>query len=145
MELTRDERLYLRAQAHQLSPVVMIGNNGLSESVMREIALNLDAHELIKVRVQGDDREQRASWFSEICDALGCAPVQHIGKLLVLYRPTQDGKPKFTLPKPGQKQPSAKALEVAIKKAAEKPTVATGRAGKPANSKGKPASKYRGK
>ncbi|WP_331983385.1 ribosome assembly RNA-binding protein YhbY [Chitinimonas sp.] len=142
MELTRDERLYLRAQAHGLNPVVMIGNNGLSDAVLREIALNLDAHELIKVRVLGDDREQRAGWLDEICEALGCAAVQHIGKLLVLYRPTQDGKPKIQLPKPGQKRPAAPA---AAKAPAKKETVATGRAGKPANSKGKPAQKYKAK
>ncbi|GAB3243334.1 YhbY family RNA-binding protein [Chitinimonas naiadis] len=144
MELTRDERLYLRAQAHGLNPVVMIGNNGLSDSVLREIALNLDAHELIKVRVQGDDREQRIGWLDEICAALGCAAVQHIGKLLVLYRPTQDGKPKIQLPKPGQKQPTPKAAASVTKKPG-KETVATGRAGKPANSKGKPAQKYKAK
>ncbi|MEH6458898.1 YhbY family RNA-binding protein [Chitinimonas sp. JJ19] len=145
MELSRDERLYLRAQAHGLNPVVMIGNNGLTDAVMREIALNLDAHELIKVRVQGDDREARETWYAEICSVLGCAPVQHIGKLLVLYRPTQEGKPKIQLPKPGQKQPSAKALEATSKKAAAKPTVATGRAGKMANSKGKPATRIKAK
>ncbi|SFZ78213.1 ribosome assembly RNA-binding protein YhbY [Chitinimonas taiwanensis] len=133
MELSRDERLYLRTQAHQLSPVVMIGNNGLSDAVIREIALNLDAHELIKVRVLGDDREQRARWFEEICAALDCAPVQHIGKLLVLYRATKEGKPRYELPKPGRKTP-AKAAEKTSKKPVEK--VATGRAGKPANSKG---------
>ncbi|QDQ27637.1 ribosome assembly RNA-binding protein YhbY [Chitinimonas arctica] len=143
MELTRDERLYLRTQAHQLSPVVMIGNNGLTDAVMREIALNLDAHELIKVRVLGDDREQRSGWLADICTALNCSPVQQIGKLLVLYRPTQDGKPKIQLPRPGQKKPTPKALEATARKAAAKPTVATGRAGKPANSKGKPASKYK--
>jgi RNA-binding protein len=100
MELTRDQRLHLRAQAHGLQPVVMIGSNGLTDAVIREIALNLDAHELIKVRVLGDDREQRERWFGEICTTLGCAPVQHIGKLLVLYRPTKEGKSKITLDKP---------------------------------------------
>ncbi|MGQ5523795.1 ribosome assembly RNA-binding protein YhbY [Chitinimonas sp. PSY-7] len=142
MELSRDERLYLRTQAHQLSPVVMIGNNGLSDAVIREIAVNLDAHELIKVRVLGDDREQRENWMTEICTSLGCAAVQHIGKLLILYRPTQDGKPRYALPKPGLKTPS-KTIDKPLKKPAEK--VATGRAGKPANSKGRTAVRTKAK
>ncbi|WP_269531033.1 YhbY family RNA-binding protein [Chitinimonas sp. BJYL2] len=132
MELTRDERIYLRAQAHGLSPVVMIGNNGLTDPVLREIAASLDAHELIKVRVLGDDRDQRTAWLAEICASLGCAPVQQIGKLLVLYRPTQEGKPRIVLPKPGQKAVDPKALDAAKKSVAKKSTKAApnmGRAG----------------
>jgi RNA-binding protein len=87
----------------------MIGSNGLTEAVIREIALNLDAHELIKVRVLGDDRNQREQWFADICSALGCAPVQHIGKLLVLYRPTKDGKSTITLDKPKAPKKAAAA------------------------------------
>jgi RNA-binding protein len=100
MELTRDQRLHLRAQAHGLQPVVMIGSNGLTDAVIREIAVNLDAHELIKVRVLGDDREQRTAWFSEVCEVLGCVPVQHIGKLFVLYRPTDERKVSLSPEKP---------------------------------------------
>lgn len=101
MELTRDQRLFLRAAAHTLNPVVMIGNNGLTPSVIREIAINLDAHELIKVRVLGDDRALREQLLAEICDHLSCAGVQHIGKLLVLYR--QGPEPKLVLPKERKK------------------------------------------
>lgn len=97
MELNKAQRLFLRAHGHGLKPVVMIGNNGLTEAVMREIAMNLDAHELIKVRVLGDDRLQREQWFTEICEHLSCAPVQHIGKLLLLYRPSGD-KPRIVFP-----------------------------------------------
>ncbi|QNM97506.1 YhbY family RNA-binding protein [Chitinimonas koreensis] len=125
MELTRDQRLYLRAQAHGLDPVVMIGNNGLTDAVIREIAVNLDAHELIKVRVLGDDRAQREAWYAEICEALGCAAVQHIGKLLVLYRPITDGKSRLELPGEGRKTP-AKPADKTAKPAAK---VDTGRAG----------------
>lgn len=118
MELTRDQRLHLRAQAHGLQPVVMIGANGLTDAVVREIALNLDAHELIKVRVLGDDREQREQWYADICEALGCAPVQHIGKLLVLYRPTETGKSKIALepPKGSKKTPAKQASKAAVPK-----------------------------
>nr|WP_211222887.1 ribosome assembly RNA-binding protein YhbY [Paludibacterium yongneupense] len=97
MELTPAERQYLKGLAHGLKPVVMIGNNGLSESVVREIAISLDAHELIKVRVQGDDRAVRIALYERICDELGAAPVQHIGKLLVLWRPSD--KQRVVLPK----------------------------------------------
>jgi putative YhbY family RNA-binding protein len=65
----------------------MIGESGLTESVMKEIAASLDAHGLIKVRVFGDDREARVAMYEQICSELDASPVQHIGKLLVLYRP----------------------------------------------------------
>ena len=87
LKLTPAERSALRAEAHGLNPVVMIGEAGLTESVMKEIAASLDAHGLIKVRVFGDDREARVAMYEQICTELDAAPVQHIGKLLVLYRP----------------------------------------------------------
>ncbi|MBV8048578.1 MAG: ribosome assembly RNA-binding protein YhbY [Paludibacterium sp.] len=105
MELSTFERQYLKGLAHGIDPVVMIGNQGLSEAVMREIAINLDAHELIKIRVLGDDRDARVAMYERICDELGAAPVQHIGKLLVLWRPSD--KQRIVLPK------SKKALKAA--------------------------------
>jgi putative YhbY family RNA-binding protein len=87
INLTPAERSVLRAEAHGLNPVVMIGEAGLTKSVMKEISTSLDAHGLIKVRVFGDDREARVGMYEQICAELECAPVQHIGKLLVLYRP----------------------------------------------------------
>ncbi|WP_369700245.1 ribosome assembly RNA-binding protein YhbY [Chromobacterium sp. LK11] len=97
MELKPFQRKHLQGLAHDLNPVVMIGNNGLTDAVIREIAINLDAHELIKVRVLGDDREARVAMFEQICEDLGAAPVQHIGKLLVLWRPSD--KERIVLPK----------------------------------------------
>lgn len=81
------DRKALRARAHHLDPVVMIGEAGLTRAVLDETDRALRAHELIKVRVLGDDREQRQAMSTEICSALGCTAVQAIGKLLVLYRP----------------------------------------------------------
>ncbi len=101
IELAPDQRQYLKGLAHNLNPVVMIGNNGLTDAVIREIAINLDAHELIKVRVQGDDREARVAIYEKICDDLDAAQVQHIGKLLVLYRPSD--KQRIELPKSKKK------------------------------------------
>ena len=89
-ELTSEQCRFLKALAHQRNPVVMIGNNGLTEAVLREIAINLAAHELIKIRVQGDDREARVAMYDTICQDLDAAPVQHIGKLLVIYRPNNE-------------------------------------------------------
>jgi putative YhbY family RNA-binding protein len=90
IKLTPVERTALRAEAHGLNPVVMIGEAGLTEAVLKEISSSLDAHGLIKVRVFGDDREERVAIYERICEELDAAPVQHIGKLLVLYRPKKD-------------------------------------------------------
>lgn len=95
-ELSVEQRKYLKGLAHVLKPVVMIGAQGLSEAVTQETDRALSAHELIKVRVLGDDRVAREAWFAALCEATDAAPVQHIGKLLVLYRPGK--KAKIQLP-----------------------------------------------
>ena len=87
IELTPAQRKVHRAEAHHLDPVVMIGSDGLSAAVKKETNAALDAHGLIKVRVLSDDREARETMFRTLADELGAAPIQHIGKLLVLWRP----------------------------------------------------------
>jgi putative YhbY family RNA-binding protein len=87
LKLSPAQRADLRAQAHALKPVVLVGAEGLTEAVLTEIEVHLDAHQLIKLRVFGDDRDARVAMYEEICDRLGAAPVQHIGKLLVIWRP----------------------------------------------------------
>ena len=87
IQLTIAERKAHRAQAHHLDPVVMIGNEGLSVAVKKEIDAALKAHGLIKIRVLGDDRSQREEMYQSLANDLGAAPIQHIGKLLVLWRP----------------------------------------------------------
>ena len=87
LNLSTAERREHRANAHHLDPVVMVGNDGLTPAVQKEIDLALKAHGLIKVRVFSDDREQRNAVFETLADKLGAAPIQHIGKLLVLWRP----------------------------------------------------------
>ena len=89
LSLTLSERLALRGRAHSLSPTVMIGNAGLTESVLKEITQTLKIHELIKIRVMAE-REQREEILTAICDQLDAAPVQHIGKILVVYKPNPD-------------------------------------------------------
>lgn len=96
LQLNSKQTSHLRALSHSLNPVVMIGNNGLTEQVLREIDISLKAHELIKIKVFGDDREQRKQILEEICEKLGAAPVHHIGKQLVVYRAAD--KPKIILP-----------------------------------------------
>jgi putative YhbY family RNA-binding protein len=90
LKLTPAQRSDLRSQAHGLDPVVMIGDSGLTPAVMKEIDASLNAHGLIKIRVLGDDRDARVSHYESICADLGAAPVQHIGKLLVVYRPKKE-------------------------------------------------------
>ena len=87
IELTIAERKEQRALAHHLDPVVMVGQGGLTPSVRKEIEAALNAHGLIKVRVFSDDRSEREAMFETVCDELSAAPIQHIGKLLVLWRP----------------------------------------------------------
>lgn len=95
-KLTSKQTSHLRALGHNLHPVVMIGSNGLTEQVLREIDISLKAHELIKIKVLGDDRELRKQMLEEICEKLGAAPIHHIGKQLVVYRAAD--KPKIILP-----------------------------------------------
>jgi RNA-binding protein len=87
LTITSLERRALRAKAHHLHPVVAIGQHGLTPSVLREIDVNLRAHELIKVRAFSDIRGERDAMLGQICAKLEAAPVQHIGKLLILWRP----------------------------------------------------------
>lgn len=84
------QRRELKARAHALNPVVMISDAGLTPAVLREIDVNLKSHELIKIRVFGDDREARVALIDDINTRLGAALVQHIGKILVIYRPRPD-------------------------------------------------------
>jgi RNA-binding protein len=87
LPLSSGERRTLRAKAHALATVVMVSNAGLSEAVIGEIDRALTAHELIKVKASSDERDERAAWLETICERLAAAPVQHIGKILVIYRP----------------------------------------------------------
>ena len=87
IQLTPAQRKEKRAEAHHLDPVVMIGNDGLTPAIRKEADAALNAHGLIKVRVFSDDRASREAMFAALADELGAAPIQHIGKLLVLWRP----------------------------------------------------------
>jgi putative YhbY family RNA-binding protein len=85
-ELTPADRQTLRGRAHRLDPVVWIGADGLTAAVLTELERALKAHELIKIRVMSGDGDARERILGEICAATGSSPVQHIGKVLVVYR-----------------------------------------------------------
>ncbi|RYD20970.1 MAG: YhbY family RNA-binding protein [Spirochaetia bacterium] len=105
LKLTPAERSELRSQAHGLKPVVLIGDAGLTPAVMKEIDAGLNVHGLIKVRVFGDDRDARLGMYETICAELGAAPVQHIGKLLVMFRPKkEDEKQRSDRKGPGMRE-----------------------------------------
>ena len=105
IQLTPAERKVHRAAAHHLDPVVMIGNDGLSAAVIKETEFALTAHGLIKIRVLGDDRNQRELMFQTLADQLNAAPIQHIGKLLVLWRPQPEKEKKLDQDKmPGPRE-----------------------------------------
>jgi RNA-binding protein len=106
LEITSTQRRALRARAHKLAPVVMIGEAGLTTTVLNETHRNLASHELIKIRVFADDHAARSKCLTEICAALHAAPVQHIGKILVIYRPA----PEKTAPAPKPAKPKRKPV-----------------------------------
>src|SRR6187431_1216626 len=108
IQLTIQERKAHRAEAHHLSPVVMIGNDGLTPGIKKETDAALNAHGLIKIRVLGDDRAQREAIYLELADQLGAAPIQHIGKLLVLWRP----KPAKTKAEDEDRKPGPREYKV---------------------------------
>jgi len=147
IELTPAQRRELRARAHHLSPVVTIAGNGLAPNVVAEIERSLQAHELIKVRIQGTERDQRDALMLELCNTLGAAPVQHIGNILVVWRERKAEEKKVAQAAPAKRAAGAATAKSAaafaaaarraalMKASAEKRRAATPRPG----GRGKPA------
>lgn len=96
MPLTEPQKRHLRKLAHQLKPVVMLGNAGFSEGVANELETTLEHHELIKVKVNAVDREERDALIAQMCESAGCELVQRIGHIAILYRAAK--KPVIRLP-----------------------------------------------
>jgi RNA-binding protein len=126
------QRSALRARAHGLNPVVIVGGEGLSAAVLAEIERNLLAHELIKVRIAEGDRETRDAAMRSICDGTGAEPVQHIGKILVVFRPAPPEAPKVRK-EPKRKMPSKKPAKRRAVRPAKRPAprAPARRAGRP--------------
>ena len=110
----------LRAAAHHLDPTVAVAGNGLSPTVLKEIDVSLKAHALIKVKLHGIERADRAALLDQICAELDCAPVQSIGNILILWRPKPEGeeaKPaRRRKAAPQTKKQAAAALEKKARK-----------------------------
>ena len=123
--LTPAERRAHRANAHPLHPVVTIGHHGLTPTVLHEIDVNLLAHQLIKIRVFGDDRDAREALLTAICDALDAAPVQHLGKILTIWRPAPPPEPEPVVQAPKRR---ARTGAGAAAKRAAKPAPRAGAA-----------------
>ncbi len=116
IEISPTQRRALRAAAHHLKPVVSISQKGLTPSVLAEIDRCLKAHELIKLRLYGIEREVREALFLEICTALDCAEVQHIGNLLVLWRENpKDATPQKSAPAARRKAEPATKKQAAAR------------------------------
>ena len=90
--LSTKQKQFLKGLAHHLSPVVMLGGNGLTEGVLAEIDNALNHHELIKVKIAGADRETKQLIIDAIVRETQSSNVQTIGHILVLYRPSEEGK-----------------------------------------------------
>jgi RNA-binding protein len=96
MSLTPKQRQYLKGLAHKRKPVVLLGEAGLSPSVLAEIELALERHELLKIRLPGVDRDERRAMVVAVCAKTGAETVQEIGRVAVLYRRAK--KPRIELP-----------------------------------------------
>ena len=101
MTLTEHQKKFLRGLGHRLKPLVMVGEAGLSESLLTEFESTLEHHELIKVRVRVGDRAARDEIIEKLCEAANAALIQRIGNVALLYRPNLNKKPekRIRLPK----------------------------------------------
>jgi RNA-binding protein len=99
MELTENQRRFLRGRAHALKPIIHIGGNGLTDAVAKETARALDDHELIKVRARGADRHTREALFGDLATRTASSLVHRIGHVAVLYRP-HHSRPGLIIPDP---------------------------------------------
>jgi RNA-binding protein len=119
-DLTPTRRQMLKGRAHTLHPVVLIGADGLTPAVLAEVERALGSHELIKIRVMGADRRERDRLLENICAQTGSAPVQHIGKVIVVYRekPPEEAPPASRAPEGARPRRSVSRLPRPAKKAA---------------------------
>jgi len=130
LSLTSQARSALKGAAHSLRPVVLIGDHGLTPAVLKEIEIALTAHELIKIRAGTAERTERDQMLEQLCAELGCAPVHHLGKTLIVYRPGKKGlyaeasgiaPPIVPTPKRKSNEPHTPKRQAALGKKATKP------------------------
>ncbi len=109
--IDRALRMKLRAESHGLDPLVLLGQNGLTDAVLKEIEKALNAHELVKIRIPGEDREEKDEIVARIADATSSAVVQKIGKTVTVWRPAPEEK----------KKEEQETLPASVRARAEKP------------------------
>ena len=98
MSISKNQIKFLRSKCHDLKPVVMLGQKGLSDAVLNELEIALDHHELVKIKLSVDDRDARKQLAEEICQRCQAEVVQSIGKTVSIYRANPD-KVIIALPK----------------------------------------------
>lgn len=98
MALSKHQIKYLVSLTHNLKPVIMVGQNGVTENILKELEIALNFHELVKIKIAGEDKESRAEMIKQLSSAASVEVVQKIGKTLTLYRRNKE-KPKIELPK----------------------------------------------
>lgn len=98
MALSPSQRRYLRSLAHDLNPVILLGNKGATAAVVKELDLALSHHELVKVKLSGGDKEERVTQVDVLVAGTGAENVQQIGHVVVLFRRNED-EPKLALPR----------------------------------------------
>ena len=131
--LTPTERRALRAKAHPLHPVVIVGHHGLTPAVLHEIDVALTAHELIKIRVAGDVRADRDALLGAICAEMDAAPVQHLGKVLTVWRPKPAPEPAAREARPPRRpRDTGAAADPTARRTAARTPQASGAADAPA-------------
>ena len=98
MTLSTNQTKHLRSLTHSLKPVIMVGQHGVTENLLKELEIALDHHELVKIKIAGEDRDSRQQMIQQLSEASGAQTVQAIGKTLTLFRRNRQ-KPKIELPK----------------------------------------------
>ncbi len=98
MSLNKSQIKFLTTLAHHLKPVIMVGQHGVTENLLKELDIALDHHELVKIKIAGEDRDSRSEMIRQLCEASSAEKIQAIGKTLTLFR-RNTKKPKIDLPK----------------------------------------------
>jgi len=98
MALSKQQLKHLVSLTHNLKPVIMVGQNGVTENILKELEIALDFHELVKIKIAGEDKEGRAEMIKKLSSASSVEIVQKIGKTLTLYRKNKQ-KPKIEFSK----------------------------------------------
>ncbi len=97
-KLTNNQKKFLRARGHALKPIVMVGQHGLSESVLAELESTMTKHELLKIKIRAEDRDDRQKMIDEVINVTKAHLIQVIGSVMVIYRAFEED-PQIILPR----------------------------------------------